>query len=287
MTQNKNAESTNALATTGADAALAAFGGFDSLIDKIEGSQQQVKEETASMRDGSVTYAKFLQRGEEVEVAGPPDENGNPTTRKIPWACGMDNETPITPEDVFVIDPTTFVWGKKGWQSSGTGGPPKKGEDPDSAVASVFEAIPSTPADKPWVNKFCTEFRALCIKSDDEELLGQVVEFSIHQGMQEGFKDAALKLRDRALEAKRRRDAGDVEGYTALMANIYPVVRFDFKLSVKTKYKPTNKPILVFENWTTREQNLDAPQAPAEGSVAEEAEKAKATQKPKARRRRE
>lgn len=271
---NEN-ENENALAPNPANAALAAFGGFDNLVEQMEASEASTREETSKMRDGSVLYARFRKGGEQGDIS--------------PWEYGQDG-VEIDPESVWVVDPTTLEHGFMGWES-GSKGNPTKGEEPDQVFAPWNEAWPAKPEDKPWVKNIAFRFRALCVESPSQDDVGVVVEFTVHQKMQEGFKDVELALRARVKEAARAKASGDMERFGELMTNIYPKVHFKAKTKIKTKFGYHNKPILDHFGWTSAVQNLDAPEAPSEpeGTLDEEVAKAKDKKgpaKPAARRRR-
>ena len=227
-----------------ADNALAAFGGFDTLASQLEESAQDARSNAEQLQDGSVLYAKFRKGGEEGDIS--------------PWEYGQDN-LEIYPESVWVLDPTTYQRGYKGWQGSYGGGSPQPGQSPDEILTPWNEAWPARDPDRPWISNPAFKFRAMCIESPREEDVGAMVEFSVHQKMQEGFKDIEFALRERVAQAARAKKAGQDEQFAQLMSEIYPTVRFDAKTKVKTKkYGSHNKPILIHVGWTGQVQDLDA-----------------------------
>ena len=176
-----------------------------------------------------------------------------------PWEYGQDN-IEIYPESVWVLDPTTYQRGYKGWQGSYGGGSPQPGQSPDEIMAPWNEAWPARDADRPWISNPAFKFRAMCVESPRDEDVGAMVEFSVHQKMQEGFKDIEFLLRERVAQAARAKKAGQDEQFAQLMGEIYPLVRFDAKTKVKTKkYGSHNKPILHHAGWTGQVQELGAP----------------------------
>jgi len=244
--------------TTIQPAGLEALGSFDSLLDQMNESEQDLQNFHDDIPDGDIQYVKFLKYGQQ-EVT--------------PWVYGQDGKE-IPPESVWKVDPTTFKRGFSGFKTQFETGRPQKGEKPDKVYSTWLEKLPERPESMPWVRQPTYQFRALCVESPDEQDLGAYVEVEDWRKMSDGYKEIEKSLRARAREIDRLMKSGAKEEAALLATNFYPLVKFNFKIGVKTTYGPTNKGIVELVGWGTKDTVIDGPvQSDAgepEGDLGEE-----------------
>lgn len=216
--------------------ALAALGGFDSLVTEVEASQQAVSQELSQEGGGGVEYVDFKKFGEQDDLS--------------PWMYGKkDDQTVIHPDSEWIVDTATLQHGWMGYKK-GEGGRIIKGQKPDKVLVPWTKAFPAKPADMPWCSGRAWSFRAICRSSPIDEQVGVFIENSDSRGMKRGYAELEQALRDRVAQAKAARAAGNTELFEQLMTNIYPVIKFGFKLGVKTDNGLHNQGILEHIGWS-------------------------------------
>lgn len=221
--------------TPAQSAEMTAFGTFDSLVDAVEGSEQQVRAAMSEIADGDVQYMNFAQAGKEGKLS--------------PFMFGED-DTEVHPDSTWVIDYTTFQWGWHGFPR-GEGGKMIKGARPDAVWSPWTDGWPDMPAatEMNYEYQRAFKFRAICLDSPDPDDVGALVEVKDWRKMSKGLKEIGQELRRRVQEAKLAKTNGDMELFGTLMTNLHPKVRFQFQLRVPTGNGEQNKAIYNHVGW--------------------------------------
>jgi len=260
---NEN-ENENALVQNNGGA-IEAFGGFDSLFDSVQGSQQGVEQELSEESQGGVDYVDFKKFGTQGELS--------------PWEFGPKTDRhQIHPDSEWIVDPTTFQHGWMGYRK-GENGKLIQGQKPDKFLTAWNTAFPAKPSQHmPWVDGRTWSFRAICRSSPIKEHVGVFIENCDNRRMKEGYAELEQALRTRVMQAAAAKQRGDMEQFEHLKTHFYPVVRFRFKMGVETSNGLHNKGIIEHIGWSApvvfrdddaSEDGSEGPEAALEDKVAQ------------------